>query len=486
MRGVRARLTATLVALVVLTAAILGIGSYVFVDTRIHEQTRSDAAALARFDLSTTIPDRLTDRTLEGMVSSRLVETFKGRGLETMVDFGDGQEPFVSELSLHPSQLSEALHSAVSGGQLSYEWTTLAGRPALVVGGRLPPAGPDFYFVHDVAALEATLEQLRLALGVGALVLVALALLAARLVARGVLAPVEAASRAAERIELGDFSARVPVTSNDEFGAWAERFNRMAAALEETIGRLRTAQGQNRRFVADVSHELRTPLAALVAEASILRDDLDSLPAGTRRAGELLIGDVARLRTLVDDLMEVSRFDAEAEHFASQSVDLVRVVETVVANRLPEAQLTLPSGPVTLETDPRRLERIIGNLLDNAREHAPGSPVEVSLVAADEELTIAIEDRGPGVEPDRLDRIFERFYKADPSRHGGSSGLGLAIAAEHATLLGGELRASNRPGGGLRMELRLPVTGSLRAGDPSATGRVDGGSEPLPQEDPLR
>ena len=167
-----------------------------FVDTRIHEQTRSDAAAQARFDLSTTIPDRLTHRTLEGMVSSRLAETFKGRGVETMVDFGDGQEPFVSELSLHPSQLSDALHSSVSGGQLSYEWTTLAGRPVLVVGGRLPPAGPDFYFVHDVAALEATLEQLRLALGVGALVLVALALLAARLVARGVLAPVEAASRA--------------------------------------------------------------------------------------------------------------------------------------------------------------------------------------------------------------------------------------------------------------------------------------------------
>ena len=159
-------------------------------------------------------------------------------------------------------------------------------------------------------------------------------------------------------------------------------------------------------------HQLRTPLAALVAEASILRDDLDSLPAGTRRAGELLIGDVARLRTLVDDLMEVSRFDAEAEHFASrESVDLVRVVETVVANRLPEAQLTLPRGPVTIETDPRRLERIIGNLLDNAREHAPGSPVEVSFVATDEELTIAIEDRGPGVEPDRLDRTWNASTK---------------------------------------------------------------------------
>jgi two-component system sensor histidine kinase MtrB len=259
----------------------------------------------------------------------------------------------------------------------------------------------------------------------------------------------------------------------------------MAAALEHTIGRLKDAQAQNRQFVADVSHELRTPLAALVAEASILRDDLESLPAGTRRAGELLISDVARLRTLVDDLMEVSRFDSQAEQFAAQPVDIGRVLETVVANRLPEARLTLPPDPIVVDTDLRRLERIVGNLLDNAREHAPGSPVEVSLEVTHEAIAIAVEDRGPGVAADRLDRIFERFYKADPSRHGGSSGLGLAIAAEHAALLGGELRAQNRDGGGFRIELRLPVTGSLRGGDLAAIARDDGSTpNPSAQESP--
>jgi two-component system sensor histidine kinase MtrB len=259
----------------------------------------------------------------------------------------------------------------------------------------------------------------------------------------------------------------------------------MAAALEDTIGRLKAAQSQNRQFVADVSHELRTPLAALVAEASILRDDLESLPAGTRRAGELLISDVARLRTLVDDLMEVSRFDSEAEQFAAQPVDIGRVLETVVANRLPEARLTLPPDPIVVETDLRRLERIVGNMLDNAREHAPGSPVEVSLEVTHEAIAIAVEDRGPGVAADRLDKIFERFYKADPSRHGGSSGLGLAIAAEHAALLGGELRARNRDGGGFRIELRLPVTGSLPGGDLAAIAARDGSTlNPTPQESP--
>ena len=195
------------------------------------------------------------------------------------------------------------------------------------------------------------------------------------------LAPVEAASRAAERIERGDLSARVPVTSNDEFGTWAQRFNRMAEALGDTIGRLEAAEAQNRRFVADVAHELRTPLAALVAEASILREHLGELPPESRRAGELLVSDVGRLRALVDDLMEVSRFDARAEQIALEPVDLGRLVATVAAARLPEAALDLPGEPLVVETDPRRLERILGNLLDNAREHAAGSPVEVTLAA---------------------------------------------------------------------------------------------------------
>lgn len=487
MRGVRARLTATLVALVAVTAAILGVGAYAFVDIRIRAQVLDDAAAEARFDLSVLAPERLPeDPTPQDIVSARLFESFRSRGVETIVDLGDGR-PFASRLGLAAAldELSAGVRSAVDRGELAYEWTRVEGEPVLVVGGRVPPSGPRLYFVHDMRPLEATLEQLRLALGGGALVLVLVALVAARVVARGVLAPVEAAGRAAERIELGDLSARVPVTSRDEFGAWAERFNRMAAALDATIADLRAAEAQNRRFVADVSHELRTPLAALVAEASILRDDLEALPPGSRRAGELLVGDVARLRTLVDELMELSRFDAHAEQLAAEPVDLGRLVEAVVARRLPEARLTLPDSRVELETDPRRLERILANLLDNAREHAPAAPIEVGLAITGDAITISVGDRGPGVDDDRLDRIFERFYKADPSRHGGSSGLGLAIANEHAVLIGGTLRASNRTGGGLRVELQLPVTGSLQGRNPPAIGRGERGT-PTPSAQETR
>jgi two-component system sensor histidine kinase MtrB len=459
-RGIRARLTATLLALVALTAAVLGIGSYLFVDYGLHQQALDDARAQAVFDLSVLIPERLPpDPSVDDVVASRLGELFRQRGVETIVDLGQG-DPYVSNSGLAGAidGFPADLRARVAAGELAYAWTGIAAEPSLVIGGRLVPSGPDFYFVHDVATLETTLGRLRLALGGGALGLVVIALLAARSIARRVLSPVTAAALAAERIEEGDLSARVPVTSRDEFGAWAERFNRMAASLGETIGRLETAQAQNRRFVADVAHELRTPLAALVAEASILREHLDTLPPDSRRAGELLVADVARLRSLVDDLMELSRFDAAAERVSAEPVDLGRLIRTVSAARLPEAALRLPDPALIIDSEPRRLERIVGNLLDNAREHAPGAPVEVSVEVDGDGVVVAVADAGPGVPPDQLERIFERFHKADPSRHDGSSGLGLAIAAEHAALLGGSLRATSRPAGGLRVELRLPVT----------------------------
>jgi two-component system sensor histidine kinase MtrB len=468
-RGVRARLTVTIVALVVLTAAVLGIASYLFVDSSLHQQARDDAANQARFDLSVIAPSRLVSTPPTAQEIKDLTDAFHFRNLDAIVDDGTGN----IATSLAGTKLPDAMVQLVDQGQIAYAWLPIAGRPSLVVGGRSGGTGPPIYFLRDESTLEATLEQLRLALGVGALVLTILAIVAARFLARGVLAPVEAAARAAERIERGDLSARVPVTSNDEFGTWADRFNRMAAALDDTIARLEAAQDQNRRFVADVSHELRTPVSALVAEASILRDHLNDLPQAARRAGELIVEDIARLRSLVEELMELSRFDAESEEVQIRPVDLGRLIRDVVAARHRDAVLELPDEPVVIESDPRRLERILTNLLGNAREHAPGALVVVRLRADAEWVTITVADRGPGVPADRLGRIFDRFFMADPSRRGGS-GLGLAIAREHAELLGGRLRARNRDGGGLAIELILPVTGSLHRSDTAATHDDEG------------
>ena len=174
--------------------------------------------------------------------------------------------------------------------------------------------------------------------------------------------------------------------------------------------------------------------------------------------------------------MELSRFDAHAEEAERHPVDLGRIVAAAVAARLPEAVVSLPAEPVVVESDVRRLDRIVGNLLDNARTHAPGAPVEVSLSRDGDHATIAVADRGPGVPPETLDHLFDRFFKAERSRRSGSSGLGLAIAAEHASLLGGTLAARARAGGGLEVLLTLPVTRSLPDGDLSDTSGVEDAS----------
>jgi len=473
-RGVRARLAGALVLLVAVTAAVLGLGASVFVDARLHAQTLQDAKDQATFDLTVIVPGRqLPDHpTADDITRSGLIDTFRQRGVDTVVDLGDGESVKSNdELEGLLGRLPADVVARVGRGELAFAWMDVAGTSRLVVGGLAPGGGPAFYFVRDVTAIQAAIDQLRLALLIGSLLLIALALLTARIRARGSLAPVEEAGETAERIERGDLRARVPVTSHDEFGAWADRFNRMADTLSETIRRLERAQHQNRRFVADVSHELRTPLTALVAEASIVGEHLEGMPKESRRAAELLVADVGRLRTLVEELMELSRFDADAEQVALERVDLGRLVETVRSSRSPGSRFVAPATPIVVDADPRRLERILGNFLDNAKEHAADADVEIAIEPREEDIVISVSDRGPGVPPDRLEMIFDRFTKVDPSRSGGSSGLGLAIAAEHAALMGGYLQAMNREDGGLRLELVLPrdVAGSLRTGDATAT-----------------
>ena len=470
MRGIRTRLAAALIALVAVTVTAIGVGTYLFVDARLRDGLLDEAYRQTQFNLSVLVPNRFPDGvtrpTLEEQMTD-LADAFRLRGdVETIVDFGDGQLPTVSNLSLVSALdgLPADLRRIVNEGRLGYAWLDIAGKPSLIVGGR-SAGGPAFYFLFPASAIEDALEQLRVGLVVAALVAIALALATARIVARGILRPVDSGSAAAARIAAGDFSARVPAGGADEFARFAAEFNRMADSLAATVARLEASQSQNRRFVADVSHELRTPMTALVAEASIIEAGLDQLPPDARRAAELLVADVRRLRVLVDDLMELSRFDALAEQAELQPVDLVGAVRSIVASRLPSAELILPHEPVVVAGDVRRLDRIIGNLLDNARHHAPDSPVTVSVARDEAGAVVTVADRGPGVTANAIGHLFDRFYKADASRRGGSSGLGLAIAAEHAALLGGELRAENREGGGLAVTLRLPVTRSLRPGD---------------------
>jgi two-component system sensor histidine kinase MtrB len=167
---------------------------------------------------------------------------------------------------------------------------------------------------------------------------------------------------------------------------------------------------------------------------------------------------------LVEELLEVSRLEAGSIPVDASDVDIERFLAAVIADRYPAARLHVADRVGRVETDRRSLERIVGNLLDNARNHAPGAPVTVGAGVLGGELVVEVADEGPGVPEQDLPRLFDRFYKADSSRQGGS-GLGLAIAREHAHRIGGELTAVRGVAGGMVFRLSVPVTGSLHTGD---------------------
>jgi two-component system, OmpR family, sensor histidine kinase MtrB len=225
----------------------------------------------------------------------------------------------------------------------------------------------------------------------------------------------------------------------------------MADALQGKIAALSAAQERERRFTSDVAHELRTPLTALVAEAELLGEHLDRMPDDARRPAELLVTDVGRLRRLVDDLMEISRLDAGAVAASAEPVDLRALVDSVVRDRGWNGRVQVEGPGRQVTSDPRRIERVVANLVDNALEHGGGEATV--LVGAD---TVEVADAGPGIPADQLPHVFERFWKGDPARSGPGSGLGLAIARENARLLGGDVEAASEPGRGTRFTFRLP------------------------------
>ena len=274
--------------------------------------------------------------------------------------------------------------------------------------------------------------------------------------ARRTLEPVARASEAARQMAGGRLDTRLPAGPADEFGAWAAAFNEMADTLEAKIAELVAAQARERRFTANVAHELRTPLAALVAEASVLNAQGGQLPEQARRPVELLVADVRRLRTLVDELMEISRLDAGSEAVRSQVVDVRSIVSGLLSARGWQDRIAAVGGPLTLTTDPRRIERILANLIGNAIEHG-GRDIEVRTGSSGDGGWIEVADAGPGIPAEHLPHVFERFYKADSARASAGSGLGLAIALEHARLLGGTISVSSVAGRGSVFRLTLPL-----------------------------
>ncbi|WP_280693569.1 MtrAB system histidine kinase MtrB [Kitasatospora sp. GAS204B] len=342
--------------------------------------------------------------------------------------------------------------------------------PGLVIGRQLH--GPDsvdyqLYFAFSFAQEDNTLSLVTGTVATAGVFIVVLVSCTAWLVVRQVVTPVRMAAGIAERLADGHLEERMKVTGTDDIARLGESFNRMADALQTQIRQLEELSRVQRRFVSDVSHELRTPLTTVRMAADLIYDSREDLDPMAARSAELLQGQLDRFESLLADLLEISRFDAGAAVLDAEPVDLRDVVQRVVEAADPLARLkgskVLLAGadePVVAEVDPRRIERILRNLVVNALEHGEGRDVVVRVGSGDGAVAVGVRDYGIGLKPGEASRVFHRFWRADPSRvrTTGGTGLGLSIAVEDAHLHGGWLQAWGEPGGGSHFRLTLPRT----------------------------
>jgi two-component system sensor histidine kinase MtrB len=461
-RGLRSRLIIAFVLVAAISAGALAVASYLLVRQARLDGSLAASAVQARQDLNLAA-------TIAYPEAAAFVRAYEQRGSHAVLVFPGGRR-VASDPRVDPP-VPAALRNRVRQGQLGYQRMDVAGAPYLVVAGRVPGSAAQLYVFFPEQALQRSLAQLRNMLAVSWLGVLLLAALVGRALARRTLEPVARASQAARLIARGRLDTRLPASAADEFGTWAAAFNEMADALEAKIAALSAAQARELRFTANVAHELRTPLAALVAEASLLRDQAGELPDAARRPVELLIADVGRLKTLVADLLEISRLDAGIEPVQRQLVDVRSLAEALVRARGWQDRVAVDGEPLELATDPRRVERILANLVGNAVEHS-GRDVTVRTGARGDQGHVDVADAGPGIAAEHLPHVFDRFYKADPARAGAGSGLGLAIARENARLLGGDVTVtSDVPRGSVfRLVLPLGPAGADRpATGPAAT-----------------
>ena len=466
----RRRLTIAFMLVAGLSGAALAAGSYLAARESRLDDSVERALDQSRFNLEFASSVLASPQSRTEAVRQLLDALERRSGFATAVRV-EGQD-FSSSISIRPAQAPPDLVAQVRRGQLAYQRTEIAGDPYLVVGGRV--SGAELYFFFSEAQLFDELSQLRTILLVGLVLLVLVAGGVGALVARRTLAPVAEASAAARSLAEGLLATRLPPGGRDEFGAWAASFNEMAEALEGKIAALSEAQARERRFTSDVAHELRTPVTALVGEASLLSEHLDRMPPEARRPAELVVADIARLRRLVEDLMEISRLDAGQGAVRLEPVDLASLVDATIRARGWIDCVRIQGTAAVVESDRRRLEQIVANLVGNALEHG-GRDVAVRTGTDNARAYVEVEDQGGGMTPEQLERIFDRFYKADPSRTGSGSGLGLAIALENARLLGGDIKVWSEPNRGSRFTLRLPpaVAKPLQSGN----GPVAGGAQ---------
>ncbi|MEH0933812.1 MtrAB system histidine kinase MtrB [Micromonospora sp. CPCC 205543] len=372
--------------------------------------------------------------------------------------------------------ISRELRAAVAEGKVAHQIRTgrLTGARTkyLVYGSPVPTqfGQVELYYLVPLDRQDATAVDARATVLATGVALVLLLGLLAALVTRLVVTPVRVAARTAQRLSAGLLDQRMVVNGEDDLALLAASFNQMATNLQRQILRLEEMSRLQRRFTSDVSHELRTPLTTVRMAADLIFAERDEFDPAVARSAELLQAELDRFEELLTDLLEISRFDAGFAMLDAEPTDLVPVVHRV-ADRLAglaervgvTIELDVPSTPVIAEVDPRRVERVLRNLVGNAVEHGEAKPVLITLGMDQTAVAITVRDHGVGLKPGEEKLVFNRFWRADPSRarQTGGTGLGLSISLEDSRLHGGWLEAWGAPGQGAQFRLTLPA----RAGD---------------------
>ena len=383
---------------------------------------------------------------------------------------GDG--PRAATAAGPVQQVPNALRDFVRAGQVSYQYATVHTEafsgPALIVGSPTSSSVPnlELYLIFPLNNEESTISLVRGTMATGGVVLLGLLAAIALVVARQIVQPVRSASQIAERFAEGHLTERMPVRGEDDMARLAVSFNDMAESLSRQIQQLEEFGNLQRRFTSDVSHELRTPLTTVRMAADLIHDHSEDLDPALRRSTELMVNELDRFETLLNDLLEISRHDAGVAELSVESVDLRSTVQSALdnvghlaADAEVELDVDMPDDGVIAEVDPRRVERILRNLIANAIDHAERKPVRIRMAADEDTVAVTVRDFGVGLRPGEEKLVFSRFWRSDPARvrRSGGTGLGLAISIEDARLHQGRLEAWGEPGKGACFRLTLPL-----------------------------
>lgn len=370
-------------------------------------------------------------------------------------------------------------------------------QPGIIVGSQvnLPRAGLyEMYIIYSLKQEQNIITMVMRSLGWAVIPIAIVLPLAVFLILYHLMGPVRITSSAASRLAEGDLHARVPVTGVDEMARLGQAFNNMADSLQHRITEYDELSKLQQRFVSDVSHELRTPLTTIRMAEVMIWKDRDNLSPSTKRSAELLHEQVERFDSMLADLLEISRYDAQSALLDAESTDLRALAAKVVndhselAERL-NAPIIIhnPENRCDAEIDSRRVERVVRNLVVNAIEHAERRPIDIDIAATDTDVALRVHDHGVGMSEETVSHVFDRFFRADPARTRttGGTGLGLAIAREDINLHGGTIEAWGVPGMGSSFLITLPrKVGAAVASRPLelwkdewGEGREDGSSE---------